>query len=1210
MDADPVGEPVAADAAMDGEPAAAAEPTNGAAAAEQANGEEPPKKKRGKPKDELAPKKPKNAFQRVTGEARARLKEERPELATDLKAMGQAMKEVWENTPQEEKDRLTKLYEAEMEIFRPKWAEYIKTDHYKEFFEIRQDWIDIRMQKKLRKTANKEAPKRPKSGYMIFAGEIRERVQKEVQEAGGGMGDIGKKISEEWQAVSEAKRAEYGEQSARLKETFDVEFAEYKKTDAFKNFLTQKAQLEAKQKLKKNQRTKLADAPKRPASAYALYRSEIMPKIVEECKGLTMGEMGKKVAGLWAEVPEEQKKGYQETAVKLKEEYDVKLAQFKADQKYTSFLEDRMKTKARENRLVTMLDMPKRPKSVFAMYAEEHKKEVEPGKGEGKGRSALKQKFLEASETEKAQLAEREQALREEYKKQMAEWKDSDKYKGSVTTQGKIKQEFMNEAMKVMTLKFLSRAPPQPPRSPFAVFLNEKRAAEGGSEGSNKKQKKEEVTKFKEEWLKLDRMTRQEYDHQRKEKYREWQEVAKEYMNKDEWKEYVSEAKRLKLPVQSLLSQKKKVIKRLKNGMRNVLMPEKPIDFPVKPKDAFRLFAAEKRGQVATTEIANLWSELPEDEKKKFKDEADELQANYVREVKAFRESEEGSTYLRKLRTAQRTKKMVTAKFKYLQEMPKKPPSALKTFMLANVAAVKKENPLLKGFDLRKVLEDKWKALEDSEREALMAEAKAKEEEYAQQTAAFRAGENWQKYTAAIKVRKVTKDGKAIPQPPPKPASFPAKPLDVLKQFCKDKTGSGMGLADLHKAFQAMDAEEKEQRVKEAQERMAKYEEDMSEWRKSDEGKKYLRMLAAFEKRKRLTLAKTKFLKDEPKKPQSAFAIFQAEKKPEVHRDFPDVKGVGPLAAKMAELWRGLSEEERAEWDKKEAEAKEAYQLAVEEFQKSADYKKYKAIVTRVTGSAIKSGKGKGKGKGASKSKLPVMPPVPDTLPKKPAVPMGLYAQEVGLPPPKAAKGWVELGAEGQKPYVEKCQEKMAEYEQAMKDFMKTAEAKKYFRLKAAAEKKVRLVKAKERFLGGKDAPQEPKRPQSAYFLFAADKKADLAGKSMGEQAREISQMWGSLEAEEKKVYEDRYEESKKKYDEDMAAYRSNPAYKNYEKVVRSLTQKKRPAPKPAPKAAGRGRGRGAAAPAAEAGSDDSDSDVMGSDSDDSSKSSDDSDSD
>merc|ERR1719210_877900 len=126
----------------------------------------------------------------------------------DLKAMGIALKEEWEKVSEADREVMQKEYESEMEIWKPKWAAYKQTQHYKEFFEIKQDWIDARQIKKLIKAHKKEpnVPKKPKSGYMIFAGEIRERVQKEVMDAGGGMGDIGVKISQEWQAVSEAKK--------------------------------------------------------------------------------------------------------------------------------------------------------------------------------------------------------------------------------------------------------------------------------------------------------------------------------------------------------------------------------------------------------------------------------------------------------------------------------------------------------------------------------------------------------------------------------------------------------------------------------------------------------------------------------------------------------------------------------------------------------------------------------------------------------------------------------------------------------------------------------------------------------------------------------------------------------------------------------------------------------------------------------------------
>jgi len=1252
----------APDAAMEVEPAppqetnGGAQETEGEAKPEETNGgaqetegeakPEAPKKQRGKPKDALAPKKPLNAYQRISGKKRQDMKAAEDPRCKDLAAMGIALKEAYEATSEEEKLAMTKEYEAEIEIWRPAWAAYKQTDAYKDFFELKQDYIDIRQKKKMIKGLAKSEnppPKRPKSGYMLFAGEIRERVQKEVFDAGGGMGDIGVKISQEWQLVSETRKAEYGEQSARIKEKFDIEFAEYRKTGHWKKFLEDKARLEGKQTLKKLGRTKFREAPKKASSPYALYRSEVMPKIAEECKvtPMTTAEQGKKVAGMWAALPEEEKKVYQDTAARQKEEYEEKMLDFKKAQDYTAFLEERFKTKAKENKQVNMIDMPKRPKSVFAMYAEEHKKEVEPGKGEGKGAHALKKKFAEASEEEKAQLAEKEKELKEQWAKEMTEWKESDKFKGFLKTNEKIKTEFMNEAMKVMTIKFLNRAPAQPPKTGFAVFLHEKRAADEEASGqrSSKKVKREELTKYKEEWVKLDKVTRGEYDGQKKEKYKQWQDVVKEYMAKEEWKEYVTEAKRLKLPVQSLLSQKKMVLKTLKNGMKNVPLPEKPIDFPTKPPEAFRLFANEKKGQIPTAEMSAEFQKLDEEAKKKYTDEAEELMKKYVEELKAFKGSDEGGAYFRKYRQAQRLKNVTLAKFKYLKEMPKKPSGPLKSFMVSNLAAVKAQNPELKGFDIKKALEEKWKTLEESAREAFMAQHEAGQKAYNDAVAEFKASDNWKAFTKAVKVRKVATKSKtggksAAPRPtaPPRPDSYPVKPSDAVTQFLKEHAGAGKAKADLAKEFRELEEEAKGSRIREAQERLAQYNEAMEEWSKSEEGSKYLKSVKIFETRKRMSFAKSRFLKNEPKKPQTAYFLYTGEKRSEVARDFPDLKGLGPVQQKLTEMWKGLGEEEKAEFTKKEAVAKEAYQAALAEFHDSPDYKKFLAATkTRSSGG---KGKGKGKGKASASKKAPaiVMPTAPEGMPKKPPSSMIIFAQEIGMPPIPASKKWVELGAEGQLPYQEKAKERNVEYETEMKAFMKTGEWKKYDRLKHAAEKRGRLQKAKERFLAGAgDGPKEPKRPQSAYFFFAAEKRPSVAGKSFAESAKEINTLWGALTPEEKKVYEDRYEEAKGKYDEEVKEYHASAGYKQYEKAVKQISATKRPAPAAAKSAAkagkagkaakagkagrgrgGRGRGRGgagrgAAAAKAKAGSD-SDSDVMGSDSDDSSSSGSDSD--
>merc|ERR1719491_994212 len=97
------------------------------------------------------------------------------------------------------------------------------------------------------------------------------------------MGDGARMIAERWGSLSEAEKAKYGEQSAQQKVTFDTEFLKYRVGDSYRAYMDAKAKMEAKQGLAKNFRTRfLHEAPKRAASAYALFRNEAMPGVVKE----------------------------------------------------------------------------------------------------------------------------------------------------------------------------------------------------------------------------------------------------------------------------------------------------------------------------------------------------------------------------------------------------------------------------------------------------------------------------------------------------------------------------------------------------------------------------------------------------------------------------------------------------------------------------------------------------------------------------------------------------------------------------------------------------------------------------------------------------------------------------------------------------------------------------------------------------------------
>lgn len=337
--------------------------------------------------------------------------------------------------------------------------------------------------------------------------------------------------------------------------------------------------------------------------------------------------------------------------------------------------------------------------------------------------------------------------------------------------------------------------------------------------------------------------------------------------------------------------------------------------------------------------------------------------------------------------------------------------------------------------------------------------------------------------------------------------------------------------------------------------------------------------------------------------------------------EFPDLKGIGPVGTKMGELWKGLSEEAKSAILEKEKVLTKEYDEKMTEFKATPDYKKYQAIERGCMGKP----KAKTKTKTAPVS---LGPPKPDNFPKKPPMAQHLYGAEMRkqgqvLLLKQLHEGWIKLGADGQKTYMDQVKEMSAKYETDMKEFQKTAEGKKYIREKTAHDRKARVSAVKSKFLGkGESAMKEPKRPPSAYFIFVGDKRSGLQG-SVGEVAKQLSTLWGGLEKEAKDEYEAKAKEAKDVYDKEMAEFKNSDAYKKYTKALGSFTggDKKAKAEKArakakaavekkdkAPKGGGRGKGAGRGAKPGAAKKDDSDSDVMGSDSEDSSSDSSDSD--
>ena len=515
------------------------------------------KPQRGRPKDEHGPKKPKNVYCAFSIETRKTLQQTCPDLCSDWTAMNRIIADQWATKSVDWKAAQQNQFEQDMAVWRREWEVYKQTANYKCFQKVLSDWRDKKRRKKLAKDMCSLAPTRPRNAYMRFTDTIRDTLWHKVKEKGGGLKELGTEMRDSWNQLSEAAKASFYELAQKAKIEYDEQLATYKAGTQFAEFFDAKAKLEASQKKRKLARETLDLAPRRPPSAYALYREEVAPEVMKEKKNkkqgdgkLSRGELGKSVAAQWKNAPADLKAKYQEKAEPLKADYDTKRKDFMGSSEYMRYIEGKKKIDLHFNHVVNLREKPKRPKSVFLMFAKDHKDKVPAGKGEGKGFSALRQMFNEIQVEEREKYQTEQQTQTEAWQKSFEEFKLSAKYLKFGTDKQKIVATFKKEAIKVTTLKYLISALTPPFKSGFAIFVDEKKRA-GPLEEMSTQEKKAKLHKLKEEWLQLEVGSKREYVKKHNELLKEYEEKFQKFMDSDKGQEYKAEAKRLKIPLRS-----------------------------------------------------------------------------------------------------------------------------------------------------------------------------------------------------------------------------------------------------------------------------------------------------------------------------------------------------------------------------------------------------------------------------------------------------------------------------------------------------------------------------------------------------------------------------------------------------------------------------------------------------------------------------------
>merc|ERR1740121_3621406 len=398
-----------------------------------------------------------------------------------------------------------------------------------------------------------------------------------------------------------------------------------------------------------------------------------------------------------------------------------------------------------------------------------------------------------------------------------------------------------------------------------------------------------------------------------------------------------------------------------------------------------------------------------------------------------------------------RVQKLTSAKKMYLKDMPKEPPSAFKVFLQKTTDNLKKMQPELKGFEARKKADELWRDMDVDKKKELEEAAAEKFKEYQEKMKEFKGSANFTKFTKV----------KMSAAPIEKPTGAPQRALSAIKQYIKDMKGLGKTMEELQKMYNELPEEERAARRQKAAEAEKRYAEELAAYQKSPEYRAYKRQQMMHAKRTNLALAKEKYCVGAPKKPPHAFMLFCSDKRPEVMKENPELRGAPAVMGRLNEMWRSYSLEEKQPWLDKEKANLEEYKKAQEEYEKSDNYQAYLKVLRRFSRPMGKAkGKGKGKAKAKGKSKGTPPPEEPENMPRRPPIsPMALFMKEnrdKGYSIKTANEAWVQLGAEGQQPYIQQLRDLNGKYEADFKEFQKTLEGKKYLRLKHAHEKRAK----------------------------------------------------------------------------------------------------------------------------------------------------------
>jgi len=178
---------------------------------------------------------------------------------------------------------------------------------------------------KRKKKKDINAPKRPRSAYILYCAEKRNEAKADHPDAKPA--ELMKILGDLWNQLPAAKKVEFTEKAKEDKQRYSEQMKNYTPPEPDSD---DDAPPSKRSRGKRGKKKRDPSEPKRPPSAYLIYGQKIRDQIKVEFPDLKSSEIMQKIGERWQKLTEDEKKPYNDDAATGKARYESQKAEYKA----------------------------------------------------------------------------------------------------------------------------------------------------------------------------------------------------------------------------------------------------------------------------------------------------------------------------------------------------------------------------------------------------------------------------------------------------------------------------------------------------------------------------------------------------------------------------------------------------------------------------------------------------------------------------------------------------------------------------------------------------------------------------------------------------------------------------------------------------------------------------------------------------------------